>query len=99
MGVCHSVMYDYYTTLDVLLAERVEWSGEVNKLRGEIGDSIFQALLDYLVYPLGPRIRDTISHGVGSFLLIGLGGGGMATSLKITHETGSRSQRHIPSIV
>jgi hypothetical protein len=58
-----AVMFDYYSTLDVMIAERLE-SGEVNRIREEIGDGALVAIADFFTAPDGPRIRDRMSHGV-----------------------------------
>ncbi len=57
-------MYDYYTTLDVLLSEKLEINGQDNILCAEVGRGTMTALLDLFVFPQGPRLRDRISHGV-----------------------------------
>ena len=57
-------MYDYYTTLDVIVGPTVEATGRPNLLRRELGDPGMAALWDLFVCPEGPRLRDRISHGV-----------------------------------
>ncbi|XP_068730495.1 endoplasmic reticulum membrane-associated RNA degradation protein-like isoform X2 [Montipora capricornis] len=51
-----------YTTFDEILSPLLQ-DGSENLLRQEIGDSYLEMLLDVLVHPEGPRIRDHISHG------------------------------------
>ncbi|KAL6078838.1 endoplasmic reticulum membrane-associated RNA degradation protein-like isoform X5 [Balamuthia mandrillaris] len=60
-----AVMYDYYTTLDILVAETLEWSedGSKNHVCEEIGEGAMRALWDLCICPEGPRLRDRISHG------------------------------------
>jgi len=51
-----------FTTMDEILNQFMA-DGSENRLRHVLGDSYLTLLLDCLVYPLGPRIRDRVSHG------------------------------------
>ncbi len=48
----------HYTTLDIILSKE-----EAPFMKTFLGNSIYSALLDLLVEPAGPRIRDRLSHG------------------------------------
>lgn len=52
-----------FTTMDEILNPFLDDGSSVNRLRGVLGDSYLSLLLDCLVYPSGPRIRDRVSHG------------------------------------
>ncbi|XP_032219577.2 endoplasmic reticulum membrane-associated RNA degradation protein-like [Nematostella vectensis] len=54
-----------YTTFDEILAETLP-DGTTNSLRSAAGDTYMDILLDMLVYPDGPRVRDRVSHGEAS---------------------------------
>ncbi|XP_022250419.1 endoplasmic reticulum membrane-associated RNA degradation protein-like isoform X2 [Limulus polyphemus] len=50
-----------YTTFDEIFSEFVH--EKTNKIRNVLGDTYIELLLDLLVYPEGPRVRDRLSHG------------------------------------
>eukprot|EP00058_Branchiostoma_floridae_P004587 XP_002590075.1 hypothetical protein BRAFLDRAFT_83345 [Branchiostoma floridae] len=51
-----------YTTFDEILSPTLQ-DGSTNHMSSELGDSYMEVLLDLLVHPEGPRVRDHASHG------------------------------------
>ncbi|XP_019627272.1 PREDICTED: endoplasmic reticulum membrane-associated RNA degradation protein-like [Branchiostoma belcheri] len=51
-----------YTTFDEILSATLQ-DGSTNLMSSELGDSYMELLLDLLVHPEGPRVRDHASHG------------------------------------
>ncbi|XP_065919650.1 endoplasmic reticulum membrane-associated RNA degradation protein-like isoform X2 [Dysidea avara] len=51
-----------YTTFDEMMIHRLD-DGSTNQLVQELGAPYMEMLLDLLVHPEGPRLRDHISHG------------------------------------
>ncbi|XP_078671984.1 endoplasmic reticulum membrane-associated RNA degradation protein-like [Branchiostoma floridae x Branchiostoma belcheri] len=51
-----------YTTFDEILSPTLQ-DGSTNLMSSELGDSYMELLLDLLVHPEGPRVRDHTSHG------------------------------------
>ncbi|KAL5008025.1 hypothetical protein ScPMuIL_013606 [Solemya velum] len=56
-----------YTTFDEILDRYVERDVE-NRLVDKLGENMMNMLLDLLVYPEGPRVRDRLSHGEADWL-------------------------------
>ncbi|XP_033631075.1 endoplasmic reticulum membrane-associated RNA degradation protein-like isoform X1 [Asterias rubens] len=54
---------DYFTTFDEMLCPTLSHDEFVNALIPTLGESYMEMLLDLLVHPDGPRLRDHISHG------------------------------------
>ncbi len=54
----------YYLTLDAMMAETNEWDNGTNMLAPFLGDYRMQVLSDLFSWPLGPRLRIIVSHGV-----------------------------------
>ena len=52
----------FFTTFDEMLVKRLP-DGTENQLEKLFPDGLFNFLLDLLIYPEGPRIRDKLSHG------------------------------------
>lgn len=57
-----------YTTFDEILDSQLP-DGSENKLKHGVSDRVVEILLDHLVYPAGPRVRDRLSHGEASWEL------------------------------
>ena len=51
-----------FTTFSEILQKRLP-DGQENRIYEVLGDRMMTLLLDLLVYPKGPRVRDRISHG------------------------------------
>ncbi|CAI8028647.1 Endoplasmic reticulum membrane-associated RNA degradation protein, partial [Geodia barretti] len=56
-----------YTTFDEILSPTLHDHLSPNRLHHEIGPAKLECLLDLLVQPEGPRLRDRISHGEVDF--------------------------------
>eukprot|EP01087_Luapelamoeba_hula_P021337 TRINITY_DN7430_c0_g1_i1.p1 TRINITY_DN7430_c0_g1~~TRINITY_DN7430_c0_g1_i1.p1 ORF type:complete len:955 (-),score=147.02 TRINITY_DN7430_c0_g1_i1:27-2891(-) len=54
----------YLTTLDTVLEPVREHDGLGNKLYDELGENLMHALNDLFNWPLGPRLRIMVAHGV-----------------------------------
>jgi hypothetical protein len=55
-----------FTTLDEILAKLLPVGSE-NQFPKTIGSPCMTLLLDFLTYPMGPRVRDHVSHGEVNF--------------------------------